>query len=412
MISTNKPGSKVFFFTNEVEISFVRQEVLNLSGSFDRVIVYAFNKGKEMNFPENVQVIEADYSGYSTAKMLSAHFFSVLGISIKEFFRAPVYLLHPSRYLKAISQLLRCFYLADEFKRNAAGKFEKKDVFYTFWFNQWATVLSIFVQKGIIDDYCSRAHGTDLYEHRVPETKTIPFRWYQMKQVKNVFSVSEKGMDYLKQRYPAYREKVFTSYLGTSDEGLAAFNEKEIFTIVSCAHVRNIKRIHLIPGIIARLEFDVKWIHIGNENPASNDPAVSLYFKNKESLKLKKNVTVECKGKLTSGEILNLYRTTSINLFISVSETEGLPVTMMEAISFGIPVLSTDVGGCNEIVNETTGILVPKEFDPAIVADCIEQFRRSAKNSLTYRSKVREYWKNNFDGSINFPLFLAKINNN
>ncbi|MBK6836142.1 MAG: hypothetical protein IPG89_18475 [Bacteroidetes bacterium] len=43
-----------------------------------------------------------------------------------------------------------------------------------------------------ISSYYSRTHGTDLYEERVPKMQRIPFRWFQLKYVKEVFSVSKK----------------------------------------------------------------------------------------------------------------------------------------------------------------------------------------------------------------------------
>ncbi|MFL5752135.1 MAG: glycosyltransferase [Bacteroidia bacterium] len=404
----NKSGGRIFFFTNEVEIPFVEAEIANLALNFKQVFVYAFTKGNKLQFPENVLIREADYSGYSTSKVLFSDFFSVIRLSLIEIVKTPAYILYPSRYIKAISGLLRCFYLADEF-RKTNEQIEKSDVFYSFWFNQWATVLALLKHRGIINKFYSRAHGTDLYEYRVPGTKAIPFRWYQLKQVTKVLSVSEKGMAYLKQKFGQYKEKIQSCYLGTADHGPGPFNEKDVFTIVSCAHVRNIKRIHLIPEIIKRIGFRIKWIHIGNENSASADPAVALYAKNRDELKRMDNVIVESKEKMTNREIFDFYKTTGVNLFISVSETEGLPVTMMEAISLGIPVLSTDVGGCSEIVNESTGILIEKEFDPAAVSALIKQFRESRKNSVEFRSQVREFWKNNFDGAVNFLSFLEAI---
>ena len=48
----------------------------------------------------------------------------------------------------------------------------------------------------------------------------------------------------------------------------------------------------------------------------------------------------------------------SFDLFMNVSSSEGLPVSIMEAFSFGIPALVTAVGGNPEIVQEGAGILL------------------------------------------------------
>lgn len=47
-----------------------------------------------------------------------------------------------------------------------------------------------------------------------------------------------------------------------------------------------------------------------------------------------------------------------VDVFINLSTNEGVPVSIMEAISFDIPIVATDVGGTSEIVTDETGILV------------------------------------------------------
>ena len=58
------------------------------------------------------------------------------------------------------------------------------------------------------------------------------------------------------------------------------------------------------------------------------------------------------------------------DLFVLASDHEGLPVTVMESLTLGVPVVATAVGGLGEIVDETNGILVPPG-DPVALADAI-----------------------------------------
>ncbi len=404
-MATEKKGT-VYFFTNEVNISFVQNEIYNLSSRFSVVNVYAFKKGSDLDFEKNVSVKEVDFNNYSTSTVLFKHPFTVIGISIIELVKNPKYFRYFSKFTKAISELLRSVYLADQLKQEIK---DRDAVCYTFWFNQWATVLSLLVKRNVIGRYYSRTHGADLYEYRVPETKSILFRWFQLKYVSKVFSVSEMGKEYLQLNYPQHASKITTSYLGSRDHGASSFDPDHIFTIVSCANIRNIKRIHLIPEILKRIDFKLKWIHIGNENLKSKDVTIPLYIKNKEALQSKVNIIVETNGSMSNEEVLKLYKEQNINLFVSVSETEGLPVSMMEAISFGIPVLSTDVGGCKEIVTETTGILIKKDFDIEQVAELIEKISSSELNTLGQRNKIREFWKQKFNSEINFGLFVKQL---
>lgn len=51
---------------------------------------------------------------------------------------------------------------------------------------------------------------------------------------------------------------------------------------------------------------------------------------------------------------------------------EGIPVVLMEAMSYGIPVLSTTTGGIPELLRDGAGIMVPPKA-PAALADAIEK---------------------------------------
>ena len=56
------------------------------------------------------------------------------------------------------------------------------------------------------------------------------------------------------------------------------------------------------------------------------------------------------------------------DLLMNVSYFEGIPVSMMEALSVGIPLLGPDVGGVSEIIkNGYNGFLVPiKDVDSLV----------------------------------------------
>ena len=63
----------------------------------------------------------------------------------------------------------------------------------------------------------------------------------------------------------------------------------------------------------------------------------------------------------TNEEVMEYYKNNLVDLFVNMSESEGLPVSMMEAMSFGVPVIAPDVGGIKEIVDENSGWLLSCE---------------------------------------------------
>lgn len=79
---------------------------------------------------------------------------------------------------------------------------------------------------------------------------------------------------------------------------------------------------------------------------------------------------------------------------VNSSEREGLPLSLLEALAAGVPVVATDVGGNREIVRDgVTGILVPPDDAPALAAGIcavLADPARARRLAAAGRSLVRE----------------------
>jgi glycosyltransferase involved in cell wall biosynthesis len=64
------------------------------------------------------------------------------------------------------------------------------------------------------------------------------------------------------------------------------------------------------------------------------------------------------------------------DLFILTSRFENLPCVLIEARSCGVPVVSTNVGGIDEIIQANDGVLIPSEDLGALVAAINQQIER------------------------------------
>ena len=108
---------------------------------------------------------------------------------------------------------------------------------------------------------------------------------------------------------------------------------------------------------------------------------------------------------------MNYYKNESINLFVNTSSSEGLPVSIMEACSFGIPIIATDVGGTSEIVIENkTGMLLDVDFKPEVLSEKIKKMAMmSREEQISYRKRCREFWQEHFFGENNFKKFTNNI---
>jgi L-malate glycosyltransferase len=82
------------------------------------------------------------------------------------------------------------------------------------------------------------------------------------------------------------------------------------------------------------------------------------------------NLPVEIKGRLTKSEWISLSE--SYDFFINTTHFDNMPVSVMEAMALGLPVLSTRVGGLPYLISDgETGILVP-DSDAVAMAKALE----------------------------------------
>ncbi len=61
---------------------------------------------------------------------------------------------------------------------------------------------------------------------------------------------------------------------------------------------------------------------------------------------------------MSNDKILDVYEQFDVDFFINLSDSEWIPVTIMEAMPMGIPVIDRNVGGISEIVNKSNGLLL------------------------------------------------------
>lgn len=80
----------------------------------------------------------------------------------------------------------------------------------------------------------------------------------------------------------------------------------------------------------------------------------------------------------------------AFDLFVLPSRTEGLPVSIMEAMLAGLPIVSTDVGSVREEVTPgDNGLLVPPE-DPAALAVAINELMADPARRVEMGRRSRE----------------------
>ena len=93
-----------------------------------------------------------------------------------------------------------------------------------------------------------------------------------------------------------------------------------------------------------------------------------------ESLVARYNLTdsVQFLGQVGHTDLLHMYEAGDIDMIVLPTLHEGIPVCLMEAMAYGVPVVSTPVGGIPELLRDGAGIMVPSKA-PLALADAIEQ---------------------------------------
>lgn len=102
-------------------------------------------------------------------------------------------------------------------------------------------------------------------------------------------------------------------------------------------------------------------------------------------------------GKLTKQEWTTLAQ--EHDVFINTTHYDNLPVSVLEAMALGLPVVSTNVGGIPYIIQDKQNGVLVNPGEPSEMADAIQQLIRNEELSALVSLNARKYAEQ-FDWSI------------
>lgn len=316
----------------------------------------------------------------------------------RELARKPALVLQPSklRYLVIFLVLSARLVKALEVIRFAQD--EKPWTVYTYWCSWGAHAFSVYRKKRHLPfRLFSRVHRVDLYRHG-NSYNYMPLDKKYISDIDQVFSISQDGVDYLESTYGITGKKLKVSRLGIAPKtSLARRSEDGVLRILSVSYVKRVKRIDKMIDVVANIVERgerVQWTHIG-----SGDLAAEM-----KKFAAERGVPVTWLGQIDNKDVEAFYRENPVDIFLNTSDSEGIPVSIMEALSFGVPVVATDVGGTSEIVTALVGALVPQDMSAQEVASVvIETGRRNIS-----RDSVAEY-QSSFYSTKNYSDFVEAV---
>jgi colanic acid/amylovoran biosynthesis glycosyltransferase len=279
-------------------------------------------------------------------------------------------------------------------------------IIYSYWFYDAAAAGALLAahlrKQGIKVTQISRAHGFDIHQERA-KYGYLPMREFLLSRVDKLFPCSQNGTDTIIQQYPKYADKVHPALLGTADHGEKKGNRDSGFHLLSCSYMVSVKRLHLIAEALRQADFPVRWTHIGS-GPLEQEIRTL-------ASQLPSQIQAEFLGQMGNEAIMDYYRSNDISAFVNVSSSEGIPVSVMEACSFGVPVVATDVGGTGEAVSDgKNGFLIPADFSPDLLLKKLYLLKMLSNEEYDcFCDNSREIWSEKFNAAQNYRKFYEEI---
>jgi glycosyltransferase involved in cell wall biosynthesis len=381
--------------------TFVANEIPHLTSAFDEIIVLTNDTVSEQArpFPGSVTCVRQPYELGTMEKMRS-----LLGLLSPAVWQEIHWV--RTRYRRSVDGRILATALVSWLKagkfariiRRLAARVPEAEVHvYSYWASDMAVAAAVARRKAWVHRAYCRAHRWDVY---VDGGGFLPFRHLLATRLDHYLFVSEHGRRYFETLMGRSYPSVGCSRLGTPPVSPAPLARVRPFTLLSCSALIPRKRVELIAEALSHVTSDVRWIHIG-EGPSRGTVEAAC-------AELPTHVNAELRGGLPNPEVLGLYATLRPSLFLSVSRSEGLPVSMMEAMSAGIPVMATDVDGVCEIVSHgSNGVLLPPNPTAHEVASAIDTFASMPESEHAgYAQRAWATWSADFNADRNYETFL------
>ncbi len=279
----------------------------------------------------------------------------------------------------------------------------KTDLWYFYWGTNAVNVLS-FLDK--TPNVVARYHRYDLYGEDVDGGESQFLQKRTLAKLSTAIFISEHGMEYIRSKYNEFTHKLVVSRLGVPYRGTCPASQDDVLRIVSCSNLYTVKRVIKIAKALKKIDsFQIEWTHVG-DGVASLKKELLEY-----TAELPSNIKFNFLGRIKNSQLMEYYKAHPVDLFINVSISEGVPVSIMEALSFGIPVIATDVGGTGELVNGSCGELLDPYFEVTELAQSIRNFYKTNFKNENLRVGAYNTWKLLASAENNYNYFTKKILN-
>lgn len=282
-------------------------------------------------------------------------------------------------------------------------------VVYSFWFSHHAMAMPLLRREFPQLRYVSRAHGIDIYPERHPR-EHLPFHGLRAVTPDVLAPCSLDGLRTLqKEGIPA--AQLVLAHLGVPQgpQLPCPASADDELALVSCSGMMPVKRLPLLVRLLAELarqrpQLRITWHHLG-DGPEGTQVRAAVA----QLLRPLPNITSVLHGQLTP-EGVRTFLTGArcpLDALVNVSSKEGLPVSMMEALAAGLPVVGPNVGGVAEIITPETGILLPPTCDPEAFLQAMDAL--AAWKTTERRRHNQAFFAAHFQMDTNYRQFAKRV---
>ncbi len=289
---------------------------------------------------------------------------------------------------------------------------DEEVLLYNYWYFWGTYACTMLMDKYPKLKVVTRSHRFDLYDEGYAGGRQ-PFKRYMNQRLDRIFFIAEHGRQYFLDRYKDQKDillgKCELSRLGVLKPFDSVADNMSMgdggFTLVSCSTIIPRKRVELIiRGLSLIDDVRVSWIHFGDgaDGQKIKDLADKL-------LGPKDNISYCFKGNVDSREIQKYYAENHVDAFITTSASEGCPVSVQEAMAYGIPIIGTAINEIPYMISGN-GILLGKNPTDVEVKEAIEQIAGMSREEITnMRQRSEEIYKEEFDARKNYKRFVEML---
>lgn len=270
----------------------------------------------------------------------------------------------------------------------------EETVLYSYWLSFDAAAVAKMKRKYPQVYALARAHA---YEIQLERNACNPYLMKNLicKNLDKVVFISQNA----KEGFCSYYQEPFpnasVAYLGSDREnsGFVARGKKETLTVLTCSSILPVKRLdRMISALEKWQECPIRWIHIG-------DGPDGEMIRTMAEEKLTENplVSYEFLGYMENRQVHQFLADSSIDVFVNCSRTEGVPVSIMEAMSVGLPVIAPRMFGIPELVRDGCGLLFEQSEDEKNLLEAMKTFAIMCKEEREKMGKTAYMqWQEHF----------------